>query len=58
MMIQEKLQINRSYSEKLRWRETLERIASRYMKYLREVITHCWGEDATGYSPADFPLAH
>ena len=52
-----RLRVNWSYSGKLHRRETVERIAERYIASLRELIAHCRREDAGGYTPSDFPLA-
>ena len=51
------LQVSWSYSEKLHRRETIERVAHRYLECLRQIIVHCRDAQAGGYSPSDFPLA-
>ena len=52
-----RLRVNWKYSEKLHRRDSIERIAGRYMEILRELIVHCRNEQAGGYTPSDFPLA-
>jgi non-ribosomal peptide synthase protein (TIGR01720 family) len=58
MVVQGKLQVNWSYSEKLHRRETIEKLAYRYIQCLREVIVHCRSEEAGGFTPSDFPAAN
>jgi amino acid adenylation domain-containing protein/non-ribosomal peptide synthase protein (TIGR01720 family) len=58
MVVQGKLQVNWSYSDKLHRKETIENLARRYMQCLREVIAHCRKEEAGGFTPSDFPAAN
>ncbi|HET8888390.1 MAG TPA: condensation domain-containing protein [Candidatus Angelobacter sp.] len=58
MVVQGKLQVNWSYSDKLHRRETIEGLAHRYMQCLREVIAHCRKDEAGGFTPSDFPAAN
>jgi amino acid adenylation domain-containing protein/non-ribosomal peptide synthase protein (TIGR01720 family) len=51
------LQVSWTYSEKLHRSETIERIAQHYVECLREIMEHCRGTHAGGYTPSDFPLA-
>ena len=46
-----------SYGEATHRRETVERLAARYVEALRTLIAHCREEGAGGYTPSDFPLA-
>ena len=45
------------YAEGMHRRDTVERLAAGYAEELRELIAHCRGADAGGYTPSDFPLA-
>ena len=56
-IVQGKLQVNWSYSEKLHKSESIESIAQRYMECLRELLAHSRSEEAGGFTPSDFPLA-
>jgi non-ribosomal peptide synthase protein (TIGR01720 family) len=58
MTVGGKLRMEWSYSEKLHRRETVSGLAERYMACLRELIWHCRDQQAGGYTPSDFPLAH
>jgi amino acid adenylation domain-containing protein/non-ribosomal peptide synthase protein (TIGR01720 family) len=42
------------YSEATHDRETVERLAARYLDDLRGLIAHCLSPDAGGYTPSDF----
>jgi non-ribosomal peptide synthase protein (TIGR01720 family) len=57
VVLQGRLQMNWSYSDRLHRREQLEEIATRYMECLRELINHCRSEEAGGFTPSDFPVA-
>ncbi|HKP13380.1 MAG TPA: amino acid adenylation domain-containing protein, partial [Blastocatellia bacterium] len=52
-----RLQLNWTYSENLHRRETIERLAGAYKRWLKAIITHCASSEAGGYTPSDFPLA-
>jgi amino acid adenylation domain-containing protein/non-ribosomal peptide synthase protein (TIGR01720 family) len=54
MVARGKLQVNWSYNKNLHRRETVERIANRYLGCLRELMAHCLSEDAGGFTPSDF----
>ena len=56
-VVQGRLQVNWSYSEKLHRRESIENLAQRYMECLRELLAHTRSEEAGGFTPSDFPLA-
>jgi amino acid adenylation domain-containing protein/non-ribosomal peptide synthase protein (TIGR01720 family) len=51
------LRLNWTYSENLHERETIERLAEWFVKFLGELLAHCKSPEAGGYSPSDFPLA-
>lgn len=57
MVIRGKLQANWSYSEEVHSRETMDKIARRYMECLRELIAHCNKQTESVYTPSDFPQA-
>jgi amino acid adenylation domain-containing protein/non-ribosomal peptide synthase protein (TIGR01720 family) len=52
-----RLRISLHYSGRLHRRETIERLARRYLECLREIIEHCRDARAGVYTPSDFPLA-
>ena len=56
-VVQGKLQMNWSYSEKLHRRESIEILAQRYVEYLRELLVRSHSDEADGFTPSDFPLA-
>jgi amino acid adenylation domain-containing protein/non-ribosomal peptide synthase protein (TIGR01720 family) len=56
-VVQGKLQVNWSYSEKLHLGSSIQNIAQRYMECLRDLLAHSRGEEAGGFTPSDFPLA-
>ena len=49
-----KLRLNWSFSEKVFRVETVERLAETYLQALREVIQHCLDPQSGGYTPSDF----
>jgi non-ribosomal peptide synthase protein (TIGR01720 family) len=55
-VVQGRLQVNWSYSEKLYPRETIESLAQSYMRCLRDLLAHSRSEEAGGFTPSDFPL--
>src|SRR5205807_2681021 len=57
MVREGRLRLSWSYSEKLHRRETVERLAERYVECLGEIVAHCRSAEAGGYTPSDFPLA-
>jgi amino acid adenylation domain-containing protein/non-ribosomal peptide synthase protein (TIGR01720 family) len=52
-----RLQMRWTYSENLHRRETIEALAESYNSWLKTIIEHCASSGASGYTPADFPLA-
>ena len=55
-VIDGELQVGWRYSERVHQRETIVRVAERYMEELRQIIAHCLSADAGGYTPSDFPI--
>ena len=53
-----RLQVQWSYQEQVHRGETVERLARRYVESLREIVEHCRGAEAGGYTTSDFPLAN
>jgi amino acid adenylation domain-containing protein/non-ribosomal peptide synthase protein (TIGR01720 family) len=58
MVQQGQLRFTWGYSSQLHERTTIASVANRFRQALLEVIAHCQSEDAGGYTPSDFPLAH
>ncbi|HEV2736635.1 MAG TPA: condensation domain-containing protein, partial [Longimicrobiaceae bacterium] len=52
-----RLELLVGYAEGVHRRETVERLAEGLAGELRELIAHCSGAGAGGYTPSDFPLA-
>jgi non-ribosomal peptide synthase protein (TIGR01720 family) len=46
-----------TYSQNLHEHSTIERLAHKYLKALRAIVSHCTSADAGGYTPSDFPEA-
>jgi non-ribosomal peptide synthase protein (TIGR01720 family) len=57
MIADGRLRITWTYSENVHRRETIERIAQKYIGTLQSLIIHCKSEKAGGYTPSDFPKA-
>ena len=55
-VLQGRLRITWSYSERLHRRSTVEALAQRFLAALRDLIAHCRSELAGGRTPSDFPL--
>ncbi len=51
------LELQVGYSGAVHRRATVERLAEGYAAELRELVAHCRGVEAGGYTPSDFPLA-
>jgi amino acid adenylation domain-containing protein/non-ribosomal peptide synthase protein (TIGR01720 family) len=51
-----RLQVDWIYSEKVFKPQTIERLATQYLRALEQVIHHCTQPDVFGYTPSDFPL--
>ena len=52
-----RLRVEWRYSQKIHREETIEGVASGYLRALRELIEHCRAAGAGGFTPSDFPLA-
>jgi amino acid adenylation domain-containing protein/non-ribosomal peptide synthase protein (TIGR01720 family) len=50
------LQMTWTYSENVHERQTVERFAAHFLDALRDIIAHCRAQEATRYTPSDFPL--
>jgi amino acid adenylation domain-containing protein/non-ribosomal peptide synthase protein (TIGR01720 family) len=51
------LQVNWIYSKNIHDRETIDRIARRFVEMLRALVRHCCAPASRGFTPADFPQA-
>jgi amino acid adenylation domain-containing protein/non-ribosomal peptide synthase protein (TIGR01720 family) len=58
MVVGGRLQMSWSYGEGLHKRETIEKLAERYMECVRELIEHCRRQPLGSFTPSDFPLAN
>lgn len=56
-IVEGRLQVDWIYSDKVFKPQTIERLATQYMRALEQVIQHCTQADVFGYTPSDFPLA-
>ncbi|MEH1785599.1 MAG: amino acid adenylation domain-containing protein [Nostoc sp.] len=56
IIINEKLQIDWTYSSNIHQHETIENIAQEFVETLQELIAHCLSTENIGYTPTDFPL--
>ncbi|QMS92432.1 NcpA [Nostoc edaphicum CCNP1411] len=56
IVINEKLQIDWTYSSNIHHYETIENIAQEFVETLQELIAHCLSTENAGYTPTDFPL--
>jgi non-ribosomal peptide synthase protein (TIGR01720 family) len=52
-----RLQMRWGYSREVHRRETVQRVAEKFVEVLRELILHCRRPDAGGFTPSDFPEA-
>ena len=50
-----RLEVEWTYSESRHRRETIERLAARYLESLRALVVHCQDPGAGSYTPSDFP---
>ena len=53
----DRLGVRFAYSEARHLRSTIEALASRFLRALRDLIAHAVSPGAGGYTPSDFPLA-
>ncbi|MCW5317887.1 amino acid adenylation domain-containing protein [Nostoc sp. KVJ3] len=56
IILNEKLQIDWTYSSNIHQREKIENIAQEFVETLQELIAHCLSTENAGYTPTDFPL--
>ncbi|MDZ8188239.1 MAG: amino acid adenylation domain-containing protein [Nostoc sp. ChiSLP02] len=56
IVINDKLQIDWTYSSNIHQHETIENIAQEFVETLQELIAHCLSTENIGYTPTDFPL--
>ncbi|BAY66478.1 amino acid adenylation domain-containing protein [Calothrix brevissima NIES-22] len=54
-VMNQKLQINWIYSQKIHQQNTIERLADWFIDALQTLIQHCLSTDAGGYTSSDFP---
>ncbi len=52
-----RLQVDWTYSTALHETATIERVASRFLALLEELVAHCLRAPGAGYTPSDFPGA-
>ncbi|MBD2493305.1 non-ribosomal peptide synthetase [Nostoc sp. FACHB-280] len=52
-----KLEMTWSYSEKIHKRETIEKLAAKFIEALTNLIAHCQSKDSQSYTPSDFSAA-
>ncbi|WP_407882827.1 amino acid adenylation domain-containing protein, partial [Scytonema sp. NUACC26] len=52
-----KLEMTWAYSEKVHNRDTIERLAFRFIEALKTLIAHCQSPESQGYTPSDFSAA-
>ncbi|MFD4562719.1 condensation domain-containing protein, partial [Streptomyces sp. NPDC058469] len=52
-----RLELVWTYSDQVHEEATVDRLARRYIKVLRDLIEHCCRSGVGGYTPSDFPLA-
>src|SRR5262249_42856734 len=55
MVIGGRLRMEWIYNEKKHCQERIAEFANHYMEVLEELMAHCRGEGACGYTPSDFP---
>ncbi|MEH2059372.1 MAG: amino acid adenylation domain-containing protein [Nostoc sp.] len=58
IIINEKLQIDWTYSSNIHHHETIENIAQEFVETLQKLIAHCLSLENAGYTPTDFPLVN
>ncbi|HYG62208.1 MAG TPA: condensation domain-containing protein, partial [Thermoanaerobaculia bacterium] len=52
-----RLTVSWGHGERRHRRDTVERLAERFLAVLRDLIDHCLAPDAGGFTPSDFPAA-
>ncbi|QIR37149.1 amino acid adenylation domain-containing protein [Tolypothrix sp. PCC 7910] len=56
IIIEERLQINWTYSQNIHHHQTIENLAQAFINTLQQLIAHCVASENGGYTPSDFPL--
>ncbi|MBD2194868.1 MULTISPECIES: non-ribosomal peptide synthetase [Calothrix] len=56
IIIEERLQINWTYSKNVHYHQTIENLAQEFINTLQQLIAHCVASENGGYTPSDFPL--
>jgi len=56
-VVEGRLQLQWSYSERVHRRATVERLAQGFLEALEALIGHCQSPEAGGFTPSDFPGA-
>jgi non-ribosomal peptide synthase protein (TIGR01720 family) len=54
---EDRLHLEWSYSQRVHWRATVERLAQGFLEALEALIVHCQSPEAGGFTLSDFPLA-
>ncbi|BAZ33597.1 amino acid adenylation domain-containing protein (plasmid) [Cylindrospermum sp. NIES-4074] len=57
LVVAGELKIEWTYSSHVHTQATVEKLAQRYLQFIRAIIEHCQLEENTGYTPSDFPDA-
>ncbi|MFM6106645.1 MAG: amino acid adenylation domain-containing protein, partial [Sphaerospermopsis kisseleviana] len=57
LVVAGELKIEWTYSSHVHTHATVEKLAQRYLQFIRGIIEHCQLEENTGYTPSDFPDA-
>ncbi|GER90178.1 hypothetical protein KDW_43400 [Dictyobacter vulcani] len=52
------LNLSWTYSQNIHEDATIQRLAQEFIQQLRTLIAYCTSDEAGGYTPSDFPLAH
>jgi fengycin family lipopeptide synthetase B len=55
---QGRLKLHWNYGSRLCSRQSIEKLAGRYLESLRRLIAYCLSSGAVSYAPSDFPLAN
>lgn len=54
MVLNGQLHIHWTFSNEIFQEETIEKLADRYIDWLKELIAHCLSDEAGGFTPSDF----
>jgi non-ribosomal peptide synthase protein (TIGR01720 family) len=52
---EDRLHLEWSYSQRVHWRATVERLAQGFLEALEALIGHCRSPEAGDFTPSDFP---